>query len=119
MDNTNKNVTDHILAGMLAELGPREAVHMRTEGPGPSTHVRGSEAINGIYVSPEIEVTGASYLPFDKGLGDHRAVMIDVTKALVLGYNLPKIVPPRARKLNTKVPRIRNEYIKLLEISLE
>ena len=44
---------------------------------------------------------------------------IDVTKALVLGRNLPKIVPPRARKLNAKVPRIWDEYIKLLERSLE
>ena len=60
MIDANKNVTDHILAGMLAELSLQEAIHMRTEGPGPNTHVRGSEAIDGIYVSSEIEVTGVS-----------------------------------------------------------
>ena len=42
MIDANNNVRDHILAGMLAELGLQEAVHMRTEGPGPNTHVRGS-----------------------------------------------------------------------------
>ena len=119
MIDANENVTDHILARMLAKIGLREAVHMRTNGPGPKTHVRGSESIDGIYVTPEIEVRGASYLPFNKDLGDHRPVMMDVTIASILGRNLPKIVPPRARRLSAKIPRIREEYIKLLEKSFE
>ena len=98
MIDANENVTDHILARMLAEIGLQEVVHMRTDGPGPKTHVNGSESINGIYVTPEIEVTGASYLPFNKDLGDHRPVMIDVTIASILGRNLPKIVPPPSAK---------------------
>ena len=40
MIDANENVADHIQAGMLAELGLQEAIHMRTEGPGPNTHVR-------------------------------------------------------------------------------
>ena len=119
MIDANENVTDHILARMLAKMGLQEAVHMRTNGPGPKTHVRGSESIDGIYVTPEIEVRGASYLPFNKDLGDHRPVMMDVTIASILGRNLPKIVPPRARRLSAKIPRIREEYIKLLEQSFE
>ena len=81
MIDANENVTDLILAGMLAELGLQEAVHMRTEGPGPNTHVRGLEVIYGIYVFQEIQeikVTRVSYLFFDKGLGNHKPVMISM-----------------------------------------
>ena len=92
---------------------------MRTDGPGPKTHVNGSKSVDGIYVTPEIEVTGASYLPFNKDLGNHRPVMIDVTIASILGRNLPKIVPPRAQRLSAKIPQIREEYIKLLEQCFE
>ena len=64
MIDPNKNLTDHILARMLAKIGLQEAVHR------------------------------VAYLPFNKDLGNHRPIMIDVTIVLILGQNLPKIVPP-------------------------
>ena len=70
------------------DIDMREAVHSVTQGPGPRTCIRGKESISGIWVSPEIEVIAASYLPFHVDIGDHRPVMVNVTMALVLGHNL-------------------------------
>ena len=83
------------------------------------THVQGSESIDNIYVTPKIEVKGVAYLLFNKDLGNHRPIMIDVTIVLILGQNLPKIVPPQARLLSAKISQIREEYMKLLKQSFE
>ena len=111
MIDANKNVTDHILARILAKIGLQKAVHMQTNGPGPMTHVQGSESIDNIYVTPKIEVKGVAYLLFNKDLGNHRPIMIEVTITLILDQNLPKIVPPQARLLSAKISQIREEYM--------
>ena len=72
MMDANGNVTDKILAKRLKKLGLTEAVHSQTLGPGPNTHIRGSQLIDGIWTTPEIEIQGASYLLFIKDLSDHR-----------------------------------------------
>ena len=48
MMDANENVTDRILAKRLKKLGLTEAVHSQTPGPGPNTHIRGSQLIDGI-----------------------------------------------------------------------
>ena len=85
------------------------------EGMGPKTHFRGKESINGTWVSTDLEVTGASYLPFDPDVGDHRPVMIDITMESVLGATIPKIVPVKARQLNSKIKKVRDCYIAKLK----
>ena len=63
-----------------------------------------------------MEVTGASYLPFDPDVSDHRLVMIDITMESVLGTTIPKIVPVKARQLNSKIKKVRDCYIMNLEL---
>ena len=115
--DANDNVHDGKLTRRLAEEGLdlTEAVHAQTEERGPNTHNRGSEPIDGIWYTPELELVSASYLPFDGSLGDHRPVVADFTQRSVLGTNLPRVVPVKARRLNSKVQRIRDSYIKSLE----
>ena len=117
MIDANENVLTGQLADSLAadEIDMVEAVHSRTPGPGPKTWFRGKESIDGIWISSDLVCKGASYLPFHEDLGDHRPVCIDLTILSVLGTNLPKIVPPKARRLNSKVKRIREVYITTLE----
>ena len=57
----------------------------------------------------------ASYLTFDPQLGDHRPVAAEFTQTSVLGAKLPRIAPHQARRLTSKVKRIRDKYIKDLE----
>ena len=115
--DANDNVYSGNCTRRLAEEGIdlQEAVHAQTEGEGPKTHNRGREPIDGIWFTPELELECASYLPFDGSLGDHRPVVADFSQRSVLGTNLPKVVPVKARRLNSKVPRIRESYIKSLE----
>ena len=111
------DANDHVVDGELAMrlrgegLAMEEAVHSRNPGQGPPTHFRGSQPIDGIWVTPDVEVCGAAYLPFDACLGDHRPVLVDVSMKSFLGSNMPRIVPAAARKLTSKVGRIRQKYI--------
>ena len=75
--------------------------------------------INGIWHTPELALRGASYLPFDPSLGDHRPVVADFIQSSVLGLNLPRVVAPEARRLNSKIDRIREPYIEMLENSFK
>ena len=110
--DTNEHVMDGVMCTQLTDddLQMREVVHSETKGPGPKTWFRGSESIDEIWVSSEIDVIGASYLPFDGSQGDHRLVMVELTMGSVLGKHLRNIVPVQACRLNSKVTRIREAY---------
>ena len=92
-----------------------EAVHQQASGSAPKTFFRGSHAIDGIWASSDLEILGASYLPFDSSVGDHRPVMLDISLDSLLGKRLNRVVPVKARKLNSKVGRIRQKYVDKLE----
>ena len=68
-----------------------------------------------MWVCSEIDVIGASYIPFDGSLGDHRPVMPDIIMGSVLGKHLENIVTVQVRRLNLKVTWIRESYIEKLE----
>ena len=120
--DANEHVIDGAMCKQLAgeDLQMREAVHSETNSPGPKTWFRGADPIDGIWVSSEIDVIGASYLPFDGSLGDHRPVIADLTMSSVLGKHPKHIVPAQARRLDSKIVRAREAYIaKLKELYLE
>ena len=97
------------------DLNLREVVYDHTKTRGPRTYFRGKDAIDGIWVSEEIEIGAAAYLPFDPELGDHRPVVVNISKRSLLGVEGPKIKPAAGRRLNSKVKRIRQKYIDRLE----
>ena len=73
---------------------------------GPNTHKEGSIPIDGIWYTSDLTLEKASYLRFDKQLGDRRPVVAPFTQESVLGTKIPRIVPPKARRLTSKVQRI-------------
>ena len=81
----------------------REVFHNQTPREGPHTHFRGTDSIDGIWVSNKIEVFSAAYLLFDKDLGDHRPVAVNISMNYLIGTNIPKVQPQRARTLNSSV----------------
>ena len=117
MMDANENVQTGFMCKQMGEedIDMVEAVHDQVPGPGPKTWFRGKESIDGIWVSRALEIIGASYLPFHADLGDHRPVMLDLTVRSVLGGKLQKLTPPAARRLNSKVKRVRVAYIARLE----
>ena len=93
------DVNEHIIYEAMyrqltgEDLHMREVVHSETKGPGPKTWFGGTYPIDGIWVSLEIDIIGASYLPFDGSLGDHRPVVADLTMSLVLGKRSKEYCP--------------------------
>ena len=84
-------------------------------GKGPNTHFKGSEPINGIWTTTKIEVTSTAYLPYNPEYGDHRPVIANISKRLLVGDKGLRIEKAACRCLNSKVKRIRQEYIDRLE----
>ena len=117
MMDANEHVEDGIMCRQLKEgdLNMTEAVHQQASGSAPKTFFRGSYAIAGIWVSSDLEILGASYLPFDSSVGDHRPVMLEISLDSLPGKRLNRVVPVKARKLNSKVGRIRQKYVDKLE----
>ena len=81
----------------------------------PNTYQRGRNPIDTILCTRGIEVNKAGYLPFGEGVGDHRALFIDVTIASTLGVNLPPDKTAKARRLKLQDPRIIKKYVKYLK----
>ena len=123
MMDTNENVFNGKLSKRLADdlIEMKEAVHGVKPGQGPNTHSSNTKLvpIDGIWHTPEIQVRTAAYLPFDLCLGDHRPVVVDFLQASILGVNLPRVVAAEARRLNSKIDRVREAYIDRLEASFK
>ena len=113
----DEDVVDGVMCRQLREedINLREVVFAHTQTKGPKTYFRGKDAIDGIWVSEEVKTSAAAYLPFDPELRDHRPVVANISKKLLLGPHGPRIKPPAARRLNSKVKRIRQKYIDRLE----
>lgn len=116
------DVNEHVLRGTLA----RQLIHLSIglkevtssfwpSGTEPHTHFRGSQPIDGIYVSPEIETTGLLSLSFHEGVGDHRTMIVDFSSASMVGQYQGHVVRPTLRRLTTKQPSsVRNYNATLL-----
>ena len=73
MMDATMDVIDGAMCKQLsrADLNMKEVVFSQTGTRGPKPYVRGTVAIDGIWVSEKLEVTAAAYLPFDPDLRDH------------------------------------------------
>ena len=83
----------------------QEMVRQRTGTRSPYTYFRGSQPIDGAWCTDEIEMTEARLMPYCFGVGDHRAVIIDITEQSIYGDQTFKIVRLDARRLQWKIPQ--------------
>ncbi len=110
------DMNKHILTGHLAKafqsLGLLEATHLNWKGSKPQTFVFGKgKPIDGMYHSPELEITLIMQLSFHKGVVDHKITLVDVTTRSVIGKLEKRVVTPQARKLSNKNKKSIKEYI--------
>jgi hypothetical protein len=66
-------------------MGLKEATHLRWGEPEPHLYFRGTEPIDGVWFSPNLEVISTVQLFFHKRVGDHRSVLVDITTKLAIG----------------------------------
>jgi hypothetical protein len=55
-------------------------------------------------------VVGAAAMPVGYGVGDHRMFVVDITTKSMVGFNPQPVKHPKARRLNSRIPRAKNAY---------
>ena len=110
----NENVKDHNITDWMALFGLKEAVTSLHSGRPPPTYHRGSDPIDGIFISKELDPSRSGYLDFGELPGDHRGLWMDLPNNQVLGYKMKDIVKAKARRLKLDDPRVVNKYLKEL-----
>ena len=95
------DMNEHIINGMVARrlssMGLVEATHLHWGGEEPHTFIGGVEPIDGVWHTPDLEVSALVQLSFHEGIGDHRTVLVDVTTASAIGKLNYKVIRPGAR----------------------
>jgi hypothetical protein len=75
----------------------------------------GSQQIEGVWISPEIDSKSSCLLPFGFSVGNHRAIILDVPTTMLLGIHPPQVVCPNARRLQSNNPKVQHCYLSYLE----
>ena len=116
---------EHVTSGPLGRdlkdkngLDLREAVIQHTGASPGATFFRGSKPIDGMWVSEDLDISNACAMPFRYGVGDHRALVLDIPLESMIGIDPVKIVRPVGRRLNSKLPGARKAYIDSLESNI-
>ena len=111
----NEHIQRPALQEWMALFNLKEAVTSIQEGQPPPTYQRGSDPIDGIFVSEELVPSKSGYLEFGEIPGDHRGIWIDIPNQSVLGYNMNDIPRHKARRLKLDDPRVVQKYLQILD----
>ena len=107
----HKDVND--IAEAFRTYGLKDAIflaHGRENAP--ATTNTGSLPIDALLVGPTLEGTPCGYLPFND-MTNHRPLWMDVVRTRVFGTSAAQLfVPPKARRLQCKDPRVVKKYCK-------
>ena len=115
MGDWNEEIVNSNLTEWMNTFGLSEAITgLHGPDPPPTFH-RGSDAIDGIFVSETVKVKKAGYLAFGEIPGDHRGIWIDVPHKSILGYKMADIPKASSRRLKLDDPRIVQRYLDLLD----
>ena len=94
--DSNENISNDPLSQILShpDLGMIDVVQHQSGLPGPHTFIRGSCQIDGAWVTPDIDIERACFLPFYFGVGDHRGILMDIPQRAILGGDIYKVSRP-------------------------
>ena len=84
--------------------------NVRNLGP---TYQRGYNKIDGIFISHNVTIQKAGYLPFGYFPLDHRGIWIDLKHSQLLGFQLNPIIQPQVRRLKTNDPHVLKKWQQL------
>ncbi len=80
----------------------------------PNSHFSGSRQISTIFGSPGIVTGQGVCFPHWFGIGDHRVMVLEFSAKAAFNGTYPAIATPKARTLNSKIPRHKRQYCKTL-----
>jgi hypothetical protein len=115
MMDGNQDMRNSRLATKLKEINMREILLSRHGTHGPSTYRRNESRtpIDGIWVSPGLDIKAGGYLDYDQFLlnADHRCLWVDISFIQAFSHNMPAIAKPKMCRLNCRNPNIVKNYV--------
>jgi hypothetical protein len=100
----------------MASLSIRKVITEFHGDEGPHTYNRGSNHIDGIFMTQYLYIVQGGYMPFGMGIGsDHRCLWIDIRTRVLMGQDLELPQKFAAQWLTCDDPIVRNKYIKHYE----
>ena len=96
-------------------MGLIKATHRNWGNEEPHTFIRGVDPIDGVWHTPDLDVSTVLQLSFHEGLGSHRTVLVDVTTHSAIGKHEFKVIQPNACTLNSTNTKVWSWYILNLE----
>jgi hypothetical protein len=116
------DMNEHILTGCVAcrllAMGLREATHSKWEGTELRTYIRGSEPIDAVWHSQDLDLVSTLQLSFHEGVGNHCLVLVDIATQSAIGKQEFKVVHPHGRCLSSMNNAMRTRYLRHLETQM-
>lgn len=84
--------------------------HFWETGTEPHTYIDGSQPIDGIFTTPNLDVSNFVALSFHESVGDHRTLIVEILTASFIGKYQGNIVRPTSRRLTMRQPRSVDAY---------
>ena len=116
MMDTNENIINPTRTGLvkaLYDIGLKDAIISHHGGTPPNTYNRGHHPIDGIFVSPTINIRQGGYDRFQE-FSDHCLLWIDMETEVVFGEFMYKSKRPNVRRLRYNDPKARKKFYKKL-----
>ncbi len=116
--DANKNIYKKSIGKVSTDvkgLAMKEVVREFTRQPVGPTFVRGSKPIDGVWATSDITVSNACIMPAGYSIGDHCMFVIDLKAKDIIGQASPRVIQATSWCLNTRIPRVFNKYIRILE----
>ena len=98
------------------DLDMKDAVKTKIEIDGPAIFSCGSRQIDGAWITPDVKISTACFLPFFFGAGDHRAILLYIPQHSLIGGYVHKITRPSAWRLQYNRHEIQQKYDNNLEL---
>jgi len=121
------DANEHVVRGPLARRLQADDISLREIGntfwpdksAEPHTHADGSQPIDGIFSTPDIDITNFLALSFHESVGDHRTMIVEITTSSAIGKYQGNIVRPSSRRLTMRQPRAVEAYNTEMERQLQ
>ena len=103
MMDANANVRDSVFTQRMRKEGLKDQLSTQIENANTNSFFRGTDIIDGIFLSRTIVQLNGGYQSFEASPGDHRGIWIDICSMTALGNNNPIALPRQPRRLQTKM----------------
>ena len=113
MMDANACIRTSAFTAKLKREGLTDHLSQKPENATINSFFRGSNIIDGIFISRTLTQQNGGYQSLDESPGDHRGIWIEVCAETALGSNNPIALPRQPRRLQIKIPSTVGKFNKV------